>query len=123
MKQTCVQWAASHRPRHRSVSELSHAILQALVVSQHCVNALLEYVRKRLSPELGDASIVRANKEIVTKGFVDGFSQSHIQCTVRNGLMKQREELSDINVAGKASPQYICVCINVLLNGTTCIMV
>jgi hypothetical protein len=122
MKQRCVQWAAFHRPRHRSASELSHVILQALVVSQHCVNAFLENVRKRLSPEVGDASIVLANKEIVTKGLVDGFSQSHIQCTVCNGLMKQREELSDINVAGKASPQYICICINVLLNGTTFIM-
>ena len=47
------------------------------------------------------------------------FSQGHVQCTVRNGSMKQREELSHINVAGKASPQYICVCTNVLLNGTT----
>ena len=99
--------------------KLFHVIPQALVVSQHCVNAMLKYVRKCLSPELGHASTVRANKEIVAKRLVDGFSQTHVQSTVRNGSMKQREELSHINVAGKASPQYICVCTNVLLNGTT----
>ena len=99
--------------------KLFHVIPQALVVSSHCVNAMLEYVRKCLSPELGHASTVRANKEIVAKRLVDGFSQTHVQSTVRNGSMKQREELSHINVAGKAAPQCICVCTNVLLNGTT----
>ena len=88
----------------------------------HYIKTSFQYVGERLSPEQGHASTLWANREIVTKRLVNGRSQSHVQCTVRNGSMKQREELGDINVAGKASPQRLCVCTNVVLNGATCVV-
>ena len=96
-----------------------HVNLQPLVIIFHYIKTLFEYVSQRLSPEPGHASTLWANREIVTKRLVDGRSQSHVQCTVGNGSMKQREELSDINVAGKTSPQNLCVCANVVMNRVT----
>ena len=105
------------RSLRSNFAEFPQLIPQLLVIFFHYIKANFQYVTERFSSAHGHGLTVWANIEIVRKRMVDGRSQSHVHCTVGNGSKKQREELSHIHVAGKASPQCVCVATNVTLNG------
>ena len=63
----------------QSTAELPHVIPQSVVIIFHYIKTSFQYVSQRLSPELGHAPTLWANREIVTKGLIVCLSKSHVQ--------------------------------------------